>query len=217
MLLTSSSDGDPDSEIYNGLQIQERFRSIGMILPVVTAANYAGHSTLKPIHGSDSRRLHDLFNNRQRIQVLAMTAVATLLVRNKEVVAVTTFKSVPEMRQYGVLCSESTLNAPGQSDDRDGELDKQDGKMDGGGGGDSLAIDPGQHSDDDDLTAEEIKGFGSTIIGTGFATFANAYPGDDYFKPKQFADQKVRQVKGGTSHWPRIRDLSPAAIFETIT
>lgn len=203
----------PDSEICN--ELQERFRSIGMILPVVTAANYAGHSTLKPIHEGGSRRLHDIFNNRQHIQVLAMTAVATLLVRNKEVVAVTTFKSAPELRQYGVLCSESNLNVPGQSNDRDGEFNKQDGKMDGGGGGDSdtLAIDPDQHSDDVDLTTEQIKGLASTIIGTGFATFANAYPEDDYFKPGQFSDQKVRQVKGGTSHWGKFCDLSPGAIL----
>jgi hypothetical protein len=196
----------PDSETCNALR--RRFRSIGMILPVITAANYAGHSTLTPRLGAGPRRIRDIFNRTQRAATLVMNAVATLLVRNIEVVAVTTLNSAPDIRQYGILYSESS---PGQSEDKGRETGEQDGEMDEGAGDDCDDIP--KHPDDFDL--EDVKGF-SAAIGTGFATFTNASPRDEYFQDDRFAKMKIREVEGGISHWPKIRDLSPDAIFEKI-
>jgi hypothetical protein len=187
-------------------RLTERFRTINMILPVVTAANNQGHSTLNPSHGSGPESLRDIFSKDQHHPAISLSAIATLLVRNGEVVAVTTLHSAPLVREFGVVSSESTPNSRRQKDEG------HDGEVVTGEGGNNAGHIPGEHSDDLDLDLGQVNGL-PLELGPGFVTFANASSRDGYFEDQS---DKVREVNLGTSHWPMVCHLSPNSILKKI-
>lgn len=66
--------------------LRTEFRKIAMVLSMVTAVNNSGYPTLTPLHGDGASSLRRMLN---QTVTTTMDSIASLLVRDKEVVAIT--------------------------------------------------------------------------------------------------------------------------------
>ena len=73
--------------------LQTEFRAIAMALMVATRANNAGYSTLIPSHGEGKRSIRRMLDADDETQTIPINDIATLLVRNEEIVTIVPFHS----------------------------------------------------------------------------------------------------------------------------
>jgi len=131
-----------------------KWQGINMLLTLATSLNNDGHSTLVPSCGNSQHLLPNMLvdqHGRARIP----NAIATLLIRNAEEVAVTNLQSPGD---YVIMI----LNG------RSGDPDEAKGDIGCG---------------DEKLLVEQVAGLNA--FKHGFATFTDAYAKEQYFSDKR--------------------------------
>ena len=90
--------------------LHNEFRTIIMILMVATAANQ-GYPILVPTHGDGLRSIHAMINSdddgKEKERTIAMTDLATLLVRNEEIVSVSPIDDKVHSSSFAVFTNAS--------------------------------------------------------------------------------------------------------------
>lgn len=93
-------------------QLHNEFRTINMILIVATVVNQ-GYPILLPTHGDGLRSIHAMINSDDdgKERTIAMTDLATLLVRNEEIVSVSLIDDKVPSTSFAVFTNASKHGA----------------------------------------------------------------------------------------------------------
>jgi len=212
--------------------LQAEWKGIIMLLSLVTAANHSGHSTLVPSHGDDERSLHGMLDmDKHSPSILVLNSIASLLMRNEEVVMVTKTHDPPtssvdfDPLEFVIVTQNEQSGDQGKEEGGDGRGDQNIAKGPGSTGYDGKSNKEGEEgggeaNGDEEVIPEQLWADKESkelndALPSCFAAFTNTSPSASKRHFKDSPGLSVKIIETGESHWPDIARLSPLEIFDS--